>query len=112
MRNAGFWWRLVHLDPAVYRGFIVATAALLVGLGLTFGADLPENLVVFIGAIFALAQGLWTRGAVVANDKVLAYLPDPVNMPNAVAAGVAITGASNEKIVEAARVQGSPRGTI
>ncbi len=112
MRNTGFWWRLVHLNPAVYRAFIMALAALLVGLGLTFGADLPEQIVVLLGAVFALVQGLWTKEAVVPVDKVLAYLPDPVDRPNAVAAGVAVTGASNEQIIEAARVQGAPRGTV
>jgi hydrogenase/urease accessory protein HupE len=111
MRNTGFWWRLVHLEPAVYRALVMAVFGLLIGLGLVVGADLPEQIVVAIGAIFALIQGLWTRESAVPNDKVLAYAPDPVNMPNAVAAGVAVTGASDEKILEAVRVQGTPRGT-
>lgn len=100
--NPGFWWRFVHLDPALLRAFIVAAFLLAGGLGLSFATDLPDNLITFISAALMLIQGLWTRSSVTANARVLVRVPDPVNRPGVVVPGEAVTTASDARILSAA----------
>lgn len=100
------WWRLVHLDPALLRAFIVAAFLLAGGLGLSFATDLPDTLITFISAFLMLVQGLWTRGAVTANARVAVLVPDPIDAPDVVAPGEAVTTASSADVTYAARHSG------
>ena len=70
-------WKIVHLEPAVYRGLIVAVVGLLASVGVFVSPDIPDNLILLIGSLAATTQALWTRAAVVAEDKVVAYLENP-----------------------------------
>lgn len=99
----GFWYRLVHLDPALFRGLVVAVVALLASIGILVSPDLADSLVGAVVALSAIVQALWTKPAVTPNDKVVVYVPDPVSQPGQVAPGNAVTSATNSEIVEAAR---------
>lgn len=101
-----FWWRLVNLDPAVYRGIIMAVVLLLASLGIAVSDDIPVSVIGAVAALFALIQAMWTKSAVVPNAKVLAYLPDPVDRPGVVHAGAAVTTASDDAVLDAARIIG------
>lgn len=101
-----FWWRLVHLDPAVYRGIIMAVVLLLVSVGIAVSDNIPNAVIGVVAAVFALVQAMWTKNAVVPNDKVVSYLPDPVNAPGVVYAGAAVTTASDDAVLDAARMAG------
>lgn len=103
MNKTGFWYRLVHLDPALFRGLVVAVVALLASVGIAVTPALPDALIAVIAIVFAIVQALWTKSGVVPNEKVLAYVPDPVNAPDEIAAGSALTGANNDVIIEASR---------
>lgn len=98
-----FWWRLVNLDPAIYRAVITAFFMLAGGLGLHYATDLPDNFIAALAAILMLVQGVWTKGSVTPNAKVLVRVPDPVNDPSFVAAGPARTTAPNEEVLSAAK---------
>jgi hypothetical protein len=100
-----FWWRLVHLDPAVYRGLVVAVVGLLATLGVAVTPGLPDSLVIVIIMSMAVIQGLWTRSGVTPNAKVVSYLPDPFK-PSAISPGDATTTASDSKVLTAARASG------
>ena len=110
--NAGFWWKLVHLNPALWKALIVAVAALLVSVGVTvFTEGIQNGVYGVIIAVVAIVQALWTRNSVTANKKVIAYKPDPVDRPNVVASGeaivqdgaaVAAVAAAPDRVVKAA----------
>jgi hypothetical protein len=100
-----FWWRLVHLDPAVFRGLVVAIVGLLATLGVAVAPGLPDSLIVVIVMGMAVIQGLWTRNGVTPNAKVVTYLADP-SKPSAILPGDATTTASDSKILTAARASG------
>lgn len=99
------WWRLVHLDPALLRGAVVAVVALLGALGILVSPQLPDVLIGAWAAMAAVVQALWTRPAVTANARVVVWAPDPVGSPRTVAAGEATstTTASDAAIIGAAR---------
>lgn len=100
-----FWWRLVHLDPAIYRALIMAIIWVLASFGVAVSDKIPNSVIVLVGAVFALVQALWTKGAVTPNAKVVSYLPDPAK-PREIEAGDAVTTASDSNILEAARADG------
>jgi hypothetical protein len=108
MQNDNFWYRLTKLDPAVFRGLIVSVVALLASVGVAISPGVPDALIAFIVVVVPLAQALWTRPAVTPNARVSVYLPDPVNEPQVVEAGEAVTTASDSAIIEAATTE--PRG--
>lgn len=97
------WWRLVHLDPVLLRGAVIATVAMLASFGLILTPGIPDALVGFLGTLLLIGQALWTRPAVTPNAKVAVAVPDPVNAPHVVEAGEAKTTASNTEILEAAK---------
>lgn len=103
-----FWYKLTKLEPAVYRGLIVAIVALLASIGVAIAPGLPDAVIGFILVLLPIVQALWTRPAVTANARVAVYLPDPQNEPNYVKAGEATTTATNADILEAAKEE--PRG--
>jgi hypothetical protein len=106
MIEGGFWWRLVHLEPALIRGLAVAVVGLLGSVGILVIPGLPDGLVGVWLALAAIVQALWTKGAVTANARVAVRVPDPVNAPFVVEAGEAATTAPSAAIVEAARAAG------
>lgn len=109
MNRDTIWWRLVHLEPAVWRGAVVAVVALLGALGIIVAPGIPDALIAAWVALAAVVQALWTRPAVTANARVVVEAPDPVDRPGRVLAGEAVTGASDALILAAAR--SDPRGS-
>lgn len=104
--NDTFWWRLVHLNPALIRGIVMAAVLLAASLGILISPGLPDTLIGFIATALAIVQALWTRSAVTANARVAVSVPDPINFPNVVAAGDATTSATPKDIIDAARASG------
>jgi hypothetical protein len=105
MEENTFWWRLVHLDPALLRGLIMAVIFALASLGIIVTPALPDSLITLVGAVFAIIQALWTKPAVVPNAKVVTYLEDPAQ-PRVISPGEAVTTASDSAIIAAARESG------
>lgn len=89
--DAGFWWKLVNLNPALWRALIVATIALLGAVGIAVNGSIEDSLFLFITAVAAVVQGLWTRKGVTANQKVVVYKPDPIDNPTMVLPGPAVS---------------------
>lgn len=100
-----FWWRLVHLDPAIYRGIIMAVVGLLASLGILVSDAIPNAMIIVIGTLVVAVQALWTRTGVTPNAKVVVYVDDP-NRPKNVLPGEAVTTASDKAILEAANTSG------
>lgn len=90
-RNVDFWWKLVHLDPAILKGAVVSIIGLLATLGLLVNDQTQGAILTSIASIIALVQALWTRKSVTPNIKVVVYKPDPVNSPRLLASGPAIS---------------------
>lgn len=86
-----FFWKLTHLDPAVYRGIVVSVVGLLATFGLILSDQNSGAIVAVVSAIAALVQAIWTRGAVTPNQKVVVYKPNPVGEPTVVVAGQAVS---------------------
>jgi len=105
MNGNGFWWRLVHLDPALWRGLIVAVVFVLAAFGIAVSPDIPDSVIGLVGAVLAVLQALWTKPAVTPNAKVVTFLEDPAK-PRIISAGDAVTTASDTAIVAAARQSG------
>ena len=102
------WWRLVHLEPALLRGAVVAVVALLSAVGILVAPGIPDALLGAWGAAAAIVAAVWTRPAVTANARVVVEAPNPISEPEKVVAGEAITTASRTDIIDAARED--PRG--
>lgn len=98
-----FWWRLTHLEPAMYKAAIVAFFVLLTAVGVHFATSIPDALTGLVAVLVPLVQALWTRGSVVPNDKVVVSAPDPIGSPTIVAPGPALTTAPDAAILYAAR---------
>ena len=99
-------WRLVNLQPAVWRGLVVAVIAIAGTFGFDAATDLPDNVMLVIIGLIPIIQAVWTKGAVTPNAKVAVVVPDPVGEPNVVAAGKAVVSAPAEFIAEAAGRKG------
>ncbi len=89
--NAGFWWKLIHLDPAILRGSVVSIMGLAAAFGYLVNDQRQGAILGAIAAVLALAQALWTRRAVTPNAKVVVYKPNPVEEPEILLAGHAIS---------------------
>lgn len=100
--DSGFWWRLVHLEPALWRGLIISVAVLIGTFGLVVTDNVQTGIYGVILAVVALVQALWTRSSVTANKKVVVYAPDPTGMPGVVEPGEATTEATPGDILDAA----------
>lgn len=101
--NPSWAWKLAHLNPTLFKGFVMAGIALLGTLGIAV-ADVKVNAVVgFVTAALLLIQAVWTKPSVTANAKVLALVPDPVDRPAVVVAGEAVTPASDRAVLAAVR---------
>lgn len=106
--DPGFWWKLVHLDPVLLRGAVIAGAALAGSLGFAIGDQKVEAFLAAAAALMYLVQALWTRKAVVPNAKVVAYKPDPVDAPTVIAPGPAV---STDVVQVANAAADTPTGT-
>lgn len=113
--QADFWWRLVHLDPAILRGAVMSVIALVATFGLIVGDAKQAAIITAIGSILALVQALWTRKAVTPNAKVVVYKPDPIKAPDLVVPGpavssdvVAVANAAADTVHEDRQVQELP----
>lgn len=100
-----FWWRLVNLNPVIWRGIISAIIGILIALGVKFSPDLPDRILVALPFVLALLQGVWSRASVTANAKVAVVVPDPINAPKEIEAGEAVVpyNVSAAEILDAAR---------
>jgi hypothetical protein len=101
-----FLWRLIYLEPALWRALIVTAFTLLLSLGVAVSPDIPNSVIGFILASAPVAQALWTRGAVTPNAKVAVKVPDP-EKPDEVTPGDAVTTATPRSIVAAAQASGN-----
>jgi hypothetical protein len=102
-----FWWKLVHLDPALIRGLVMAGVLVASSLGILISPDVPNSFIGFIAALLAIIQAVWTRQAVTPNAKVAVIVPDPINAPGIVKPGNAVTDATPAAIIDAARASGN-----
>lgn len=84
-----FWWKLLNLQPATWRGLVTAVFVFLAALGIKVVPEIPDATFLIILAILPIAQGLWTKRAVTPNAKVAVRVPDPVNQPAEIEAGPA-----------------------
>ena len=57
-KSPGMWYQLVHMEPALWRGIIVAVFALLASAGVAVNEDIPNNLIGVIVALAAIVQAL------------------------------------------------------
>ena len=89
--DPGFWWRLVHLNPVLYRGLVMGFVSFLGAFGLAFSNEKGEAIVGFITVLLLFIQAAWTRGSVVASKKVVVYKPNPVDEPHVLAPGEAVS---------------------
>lgn len=101
-----FLKRMASLEPAVLRGVIISAVWVVTSFGIAVSPQIPDSLIALSAALLALAQAFWTRPAVTANDRVAVYVPDPVNAPEVVKAGNAITTATPNQIYQAATTGG------
>ena len=109
-REATWWWKLVHLEPALIRMMGTATAGMLAAFGILVSDARLSAILGFVMVLLMVIQWAVTRGAVTANARVVVAIPDPVNAPGKVVAGEATTTASSAAILKAA--QEVPRGDL
>lgn len=108
MNRNTFWWRLVHLDPVLFRSAIVAVITLLAMFGILVSNALPDALTAVVTTLGALIAAVWSRDGVAPMDKVVLYQPDPVSNPNQTVAGPATASVTttDAKLVSEARRTG------
>lgn len=106
MISNSFWWKLVHLEPTLLRGMISGLIGLLGAIGILVAPGLPDTILGFWVPIMALIQVIITRPVVTANARVAVLVPDPINAPNVVEAGEAVTNSPAAGILTAARMAG------
>lgn len=100
-----FLYKLTHLEPAVYRGIIIAVFGVAASLGVVVSDTIPDQVIVLVLALLPLIQGFWTRTAVVAEDKVVAYVENPLAGTQLKAGPAAPAVGTSKAIVEAAVYQ-------
>lgn len=83
--------RMLELNPVLIRGVLVSVASLLaVVVGNTvISDDLIQGILGSFIAITALITALWSRGKVIAENKVVAWIPNPLNSSSPVSPGPA-----------------------
>src|SRR6266403_5320962 len=97
---------LSELQPAMFRGAVVAVIAALASVGVQVAPGVPDvivNVLTGVVTVSALISALWTRPAVTPNSKVIVYAPDPIGSPRAVEPGEYVTRAPDAAILDAAR---------
>lgn len=89
--DPSFLWKLVHLNPALWRGIVFSVIGLLATAGLVISNQTGESVVTLILSVTAIVQAIWTRSATTPNKKVLAYKPDPIDHATLISAGEAVS---------------------
>jgi hypothetical protein len=108
MNQDTWWWRLVHLEPALVRMAVMAVVGLLGAFGILVAPAAVDSVIGFVMVTLLVIQWVITRPTVTANARVVVLAPDPINQPTIVTAGAAETSATNGDIIDAAR--DIPRG--
>ena len=105
------WWRLINLQPAAWRGIVMAVFVFLAAVGIKVAPQIPDAAFLVILALLPVIQAVWTKTAVTPNAKVLVRVPDPVNQPLEIEAGQAVVPITDmEKsadILQAAETRGA-----
>lgn len=101
--GAGFWWKLVNLNPVILRTAIVAIFMVAGALGIVTSDGLADSLIAGWIAVMSLVQMVWTRTGVTPNAKVVVAMQDPTRSDTWVVPGAAVTEATDAAIVRAAR---------
>lgn len=103
MPNEPTWWqKLVKLDPALVRGFIVTVFALLATvLNKTIDDSTVQTVISFVVALFGLIAAIFIRPAVTPNAKVIVRDDTPLAETPTIVPGEAVVEA--EDIGEVAR---------
>lgn len=96
-------WKLFNLEPAVWRGVVTAVFVVLAAVGIKVSDDVPDLAFMCILALLPVVQGLWTKGAVTPNAKVVVRVDDPVGDPNKITAGEAVVDIDYDKFGAEAR---------
>lgn len=99
-----FFWKLFNLQPAVWRGLVTAVFALLAAIGIKVAADVPDVVFLVVLALLPILQGVWTKGAVTPNAKVVVKVDDPIDAPNDISAGEAVVPIDTDKFGSEAQV--------
>jgi hypothetical protein len=86
----GIVWRIVNLNPSIWRGVVAAVFVFLAALGIKVAPDIPDAAWLVVAAVIPLLQAISTRKAVTPNAKVVVRMPDPVNEPTKIEAGEAV----------------------
>jgi hypothetical protein len=86
-------------SPAVFRGLVVSLVSMLASVGVVVDPAIPDSVIGFIASLAALIAALWIHPAVTPNDKVVAYMPDPVDSPGYVMPGPAVPTAKDADIL-------------
>jgi len=104
--NNSLWWKLVHLEPTLLRGVLTGLIGLAGALGILITPGLSDTILGFWVPLMAVLQIILTRSGVTANARVAVLVPDPVNAPQKVEPGEAVTTATDRNILKAARESG------
>lgn len=104
-QSPSFWYKLVHMQPALWHGLVVAVFALLASLGVVVSPEIPDQLVGVIVAVAALVQALWTKSTVVPEEKVVAYVEKPWSGQQIKAGKAVPSPATSQAVVESAVYQ-------
>lgn len=98
--------RFIKLEPARFYSLVTGIVGLLVILGVKIIPGLPDAILAVWIPLQVILQAVLIRPAVTANARVAVSVPDPINNPQVVEAGEAITTASNREIIAAAESSG------
>jgi hypothetical protein len=103
------WWRLINLQPATWRGLVVAVIGFLAALGFIVKPEIPEAFLGVVAILLPIVQALWTKSAVTPNAKVAIRIDDPISKPAEITAGEAqvSTAVRPLEIIEAATEKGA-----
>lgn len=103
----GTWWqKLVKLDPALVRGFIVTLFGLLGAvLKVTVLDGTVDTVVTFVLAVFGLVAAIFIRPSVTPNAKVIVRDDAPLSSVSDIQPGPAVAKPTDAmKIERAAKV--------
>lgn len=107
MQEPTWWQKLLKLEPAVIRGFVVSLVAFLaVILGHKFADGDVETIINFVVTLFSLLAALWIRPAVTANNKVIVYDDTPLATVSTIKAGNVVATPTDMHAVEKAALTG------
>lgn len=110
--SPSIWWKLTHLQPALYAGAVTAMVAVLGAFGFIISDNQTGAIVSVVTFIIGLVQAVWTHSKVVPSTKVVVYKPDPVDNPSMVVAGPAVSSDVTSVANAASSTPGDPQPVI